>query len=179
VADASHSPEGASNCFDHFTRGGDAARAFGNDDSSVDFDFEAPGVAANQDGLDAQRISQRVSGSGGLRQVVASDTEKNGDHGCRALALAHQRHSALLDGGRKRPLLSEGGGSSDGQRFAWAEPRARETASTTSWSDGKPNAPLEATTLPSTATSKMPECPLTRLDSTSSCFFSAAAARVA
>jgi hypothetical protein len=55
----------------------------------------------------------------------------------------------------------------------------RDTASTTSFSEGNPDKPFLLTTRPSTATSKMPPVPLIKVASSSSSSFSTAAARAA
>ena len=54
-----------------------------------------------------------------------------------------------------------------------------DTASTISFSDGKPASAFWLTTTPSTAISKIPPLPFTSVASTSSSLFSAAAARAA
>ena len=81
--------------------------------------------------------------------------------------------------GRARRLSSLPRSRAKARPAGLSGPAPCRTASTTSTSVGKPFMPFLATTLPSTATSKMPPLPGMRSDSIPRVCFSSAAARVA
>lgn len=80
MGDGLQTSQRARHGFDDVPRGGKASASLGKDDLAVNLHLEAAGMAADENGFYAERLTQGLDRGVGLGQVVAGDAIKNGNH---------------------------------------------------------------------------------------------------